>query len=181
MYKQNLMINMIVSFFGILLGLLICFSEAETLLRFVFGAIAVCLFFMAIPSLILLSNEPSSKERTKVMIVAITMIVIGAILLIYPTAVSTIVAGVILLVIPIYNIVNSIDKKFTFKKEVIKLALGVILILCGVGSLVQIILYIIGGLVCAVSLFYLIYSFILYIKYSRKDRQNQKDNGVIDV
>ena len=123
-YKQSFMFNLITSVFGILLGLLLIFSDAERLLAFVFGAIAIYLFLLAIPSLIMLSKENNSKEKTKLMTISIVMIVIGAILLIYPTAIATIVAGALLLVIPIYNIVTSYNKKETFKKEIIKQTSG---------------------------------------------------------
>ncbi len=180
-YKHSFIINLITSLFGILLGLLLFFSNAEKLLQFVFAAIAIYLFFLAIPSLILISKEENSKEKTKIMVIAITLIVIAAILLIYPTTIATIVAGAFLLVIPVYNIITCSDKKMAFKKEFIKLVLGLVLILCGIGTIVQVVLYIIGGLVILVSLYYLIYSLIIYIKNVRKHKKFNEENEVIDV
>ena len=45
-----------------------------------------------------------------VSIIAIALIIIGAILLIYPTMLATIIAGVLLIAVPIYNIVISNNK-----------------------------------------------------------------------
>lgn len=180
-YKHAFILNLITSLFGILLGVLLIFSDAEKLLQLVFGAIAIYLFFLAIPSLIVISKEENSKEKTKIMTIAVTMIVIGAILLIYPTTIATIIAGAFLLVIPIYNIITSKDKKASLKKELVKLVLGLVLILCGVGSIVQIVLFIVGGLVIAASLYYLIYNLVIYIKNIRKHKKYNEENEVIDV
>ena len=180
-YKQSFIINLITSLLGILLGVLLIFSDAEKLLQLVFGAIAIYLFFLAIPSLIFISKEENSKEKTKIITISITMIVIGTILLIYPTTIATIIAGTFLLIIPIYNIVTSKDKKFALKKELVKLILGLVLILCGVGSIVQVVLYIIGGLIVLVSLYYLIYNIVIYFRNIRKHKRFNEENEVIDV
>ena len=115
------------------------------------------------------------------MVIAITLIVAGAILLIFPNTVATIIAGTILLVAPLYNIFTSYNKKEIFKKELIKLILGVILILCGVGSIVKVFLYIIGGLAILLSLLYMIYNIIIYIKINKAYKKNKQENDVIDV
>lgn len=180
-YKHSFIVNLLTSLFGIALGLLIIFSDADKVLNFVFGAIAIYLFLLAIPSLILISKEENSKEKTKVMVIAITLIVAGAILLIFPNTVATIIAGTILLVAPLYNIFTSYNKKEIFKKELIKLILGVILIVCGVGSIVKVFLYIIGGLVTLASLYYLGYNLVVYIKNVRKHKKFNEENEVIDV
>ena len=61
-YKHSFIVNLLTSLFGIALGLLIIFSDADKVLNFVFGAIAIYLFLLAIPSLILFSKEENSKE-----------------------------------------------------------------------------------------------------------------------
>ena len=181
MYRQKLMINIISSIFGIIVGLLLIFSEAEDFLRFVFSAISIYLFCLAIPSLVTLAYHDNKKEKNRVMVIAIVLILIGAILLIYPTTVATIIAGVCLLGVPIYNIVIAYNKKEAFKKEWIKLALGTILILCGIGSVVKVLLLIIGVAIIVLSGIYLIINIIKLIMLNKKDKQDLLDSEVIDV
>lgn len=181
MYKQNLMINIITSILGIVLGLLLCFSDAEEFLRFIFAGVAIYLFLLAIPSLILVSKEDNKNEKTRIYVIAFTLIAIGAILLIYPTMIATIIGGALLLVIPLYNIISSNNKKEMFKKELVKLTLGIVLILCGVGSVVQVMLYIIGGIVIALSIAYLIYNLVIILKIKSKEKKEREENEVIDV
>ena len=100
MFKQNFIINVITSILGIVLGLLLCFSDAEDFLRFVFAGVAIYMFLLAIPSLILISKEENPKEKTRIYVIAFTLIAIGLVLLIYPKMVATIIGGTLLLIIP---------------------------------------------------------------------------------
>ena len=68
-----------------------------------------------------------------------------------------------------------------FKKELVKIILGIVLILCGVGSVVKVMLYIIGGIVIALSLAYLAYTLIIYLKFRQKEKKEREENEVIDV
>ena len=68
-----------------------------------------------------------------------------------------------------------------FKKELVKLILGIVLILCGVGSVVQVMLYIIGGIVIALSIAYLIYNLVIILKIKSKEKKEREENEVIDV
>lgn len=181
MFKQNFIINVITSILGIVLGLLLCFSDAEDFLRFVFAGVAIYMFLLAIPSLILISKEENPKEKTRIYVIAFTLIAIGLVLLIYPKMVATIIGGTLLLIIPLYNIISSKDKKEMFKKELVKIILGIVLILCGVGSVVKVMLYIIGGIVIALSLAYLVYTLIIYLKLRHKEKKEREENEVIDV
>ena len=181
MYKQNLIINIITSIFGILLGLLLCFSEAEDFLRFVFGAISIYLLFLSIPNLIFINRFTDKNERIQNMVISIIMIVMACLLIFYPTTVATFIVGTVLVVIPIYKLIVASNKKETLKKEIIKLVLGVVLLLFGVSTFVKIILYILGGLVIALSLIYLVYGIYIYIKLSRHTKRQEEENEVIDL
>ena len=83
--------------------------------------------------------------------------------------------------LPVYKILSNNDKKETLKKEAVKLAIGLVILVCGIGSAINVILDILGIIIIAICVLYIIYNIILLIKVNKKDKQEQDDNQIIDV
>ena len=181
MQKSTFLTNLILSLFGILIGITFFFINSETLLRLIFILVGLYVVFLSIPGFITFSSIAEKKERNITLISSIIIASVGLALIIYPHMVVELIAGVFFIFLPIYRIIVSQDKKDTFKKELVKICLGVILILCGFGSVFQVLLYIIGWLAILLSLLYMIYNIIIYIKINKAYKKNKQENDVIDV
>lgn len=181
MNKSTFLTSLVLSIFGILLGTLFFFIDSEALLRIVFICIGIYVIIVSIPGFITFSSIHDKKERNITLITSIVIAAVGLVLIFYPHMVVNIIAGVLFIALPIYRIIISKNKKETFKKELFRLCLGVVLLLVGFSGVFQVMLYIIGGLLCLFSLLYLIYSLVLYIKFNKTQKKYEKENDVIDV
>lgn len=180
MNKQSITYNIIVSIIGMFIGLIVCVIDPQTLLNFIFVVLGIIIILFALPGLIHHSSY-DKNEKYQIMITSIISIIVGAILIFYPQTVALIIAGLFLIAIPIYRIVSSKNHYETFKKELVRLIIGTVVIVFGIGSTLKVILYIVGGLIILVSLIYMIYNIVLLIKLNKLEKKEQEDNEVIDV
>ena len=173
--------NIVLSLLGIVIGLLFCVADPEQFLKFIFIAVGIFIILNFIPLLLTSIVLEQGKEKTILLIYCFIEMTVGLLLIIYPNTIAYIIAGAFLIVLPIARIVFSKDHLEVFKKELIKLVLGVILIACGVSAAMQIVLYIIGGIIILASLSYMVYNIVLMIKINRIEKKEREDNEVIDV
>ena len=181
MLKKQLLTSLVLSVFGILIGILFFFINSDILLRVLFVFIGAYIILLSIPGFITFSSIQDKSERTFTLVSSIVIAAIGLSLISYPHVVVNIIAGLLFIALPIYRIVMSENKQETLKKEIIKMCLGVVLILCGFGSVFQILLYVIGALIILLSIIYIIYNIILYIKINKAHKQYKEESDVIDV
>ena len=181
MYKQDVISKIIYSVLAIIIGLLFCFTDPNEFLRFIFAGIGLIFILLSIPGFVSFYRIEDENDRKTTLLYSIILVVIGLSLMIYPGLIINIIAGALLIAYPIYKIVKSRDKKEAFKKQIINIALGVLLILCGIGSIVGVILYVVGGLFILLGLVGLVYYIILLIIIKRKEDKQRKESEVIDV
>ncbi len=181
MIKQQILYNILISVLGVILGLLFCFTDPNRFIRIIFAGFGIFIIINALPGLFALNYAISEKEKTTSIIISIIMIVVGMFLIIYPHTIAYIISGCFLIVLPLYRILTSKNHMETFKKELVKLIAGVLLIICGIGTITSIILYILGGTIIVLSVIYMIYNIVLYIQINKKNKKDKIDNDVIDV
>ena len=119
--KKQLLTNLVLSIFGILLGVLFFFINSDTLLRLLFVLIGAYIILLSIPGFVSFSSIEDKSERTFTLVSSIVIASIGLALISYPHLVINIIAGVLFIALPIYRIIISENKKEKFKKEIIKL------------------------------------------------------------
>ena len=180
MYKQQITYSIIVSLLGIIVGLLFCFTDPNDFLRFIFVGIGIFVVISGVSSL-LMNKYYFENEKNTNMILAIIQVVLGFVMIVYPHSIANIIVGVLLVALPVYKILSNNDKKETLKKEAVKLAIGLVILVCGIGSAINVILDILGIIIIAICVLYIIYNIIILIKVNKKDKQEQDDNEIIDV
>lgn len=181
MSKNVLIQRIIASILGLVLGLIIIIANPHDVIRIISIIAGAYILFNGV-LILMTSNIYTSKfDKYSNVTTGIILIALGIIIMIIPTYICSIIAGIILIVIPIYRIIIAPNKIETFKKEVVRLALGLVLLFLGIGSLVQVLLYVLGGLTIACSVLYLVITLILLIKINKKEKEYQKENEVIDL
>ena len=181
MDKRYFIYNIVLSILGLFIGLLFIIADPEQFLKFVFIAIGIYIILTMIPLIFSLHLLGQGKERTIIFIYCLIQIAVALLLIIYPHTIAYYIAGAFLIVLPIIRIIFDKNHFETFKKEIVRLILGTILIVGGIGVTVQIILYIIGGLIMLCSLLYIVYTIILWSKVNKQEKINREQNDVIDV
>ena len=181
MKKEVFIYNIILAILGLVIGLLFIIADPETFLRFVFIAIGVYIILTVIPLLLTLHLLADSKEKTLLLVYCLVEITMGLLLIIYPHTVAYYIAGAFLIVFPILRIIFNKNHFDTFKKEIVRLVLGVILLVGGIGATVQVILYIIGGTIMLCSLLWIIYNIVLWGKVNKQEKIDHEQSDVIDV
>ncbi len=173
--------NILISIIGIILGIIFIFADPEDILKIAGIILGIYLIFNGV--LIFLSStiQTTLMEKYNNMIISIILFILGILLLFVHHYVFSIVAGIFLIIIPIYRIIANHQHFETFKKEIVHLVLGAILIFCGINTLTKIIFYILGGLVILLSIVYLIFFLINYFKAKHLIKKKEQENSVIDV
>lgn len=180
MIKQKYINNIFYSIIGFIFGILLCFANAERFIKTILICIGIFVILMAIPGL-LVTQYMNEKEKNESVITSIITIIIGALLVFFPSQVIYFIVGALLIVFPIIRILSSSNKNESLKKELVKIVLGSVVLLCGFGVIFKIILIVIGVALIILSLLYFIYSIINLIKLNKNNKGNSKENDVIDV
>ena len=180
MYKQQIAYNIIVSILGIIVGILLCFADPNDLLRFIFVGIGIFIVISGISSL-LMNKYSFENEKNTNMVIGIIQMILGFVMIFYPHSIANIIVGILLIALPIYKILSNNNKKETLKKETIKLIIGLVILICGIGSAINVILDILGINVIALCTIYIIYNIIILIKTNKVLKQEQEDDEIIDL
>ena len=179
MYKQQITYNIIASLLGIIIGLLFCFTNPNEFLRFIFAGIGIFIIVSGVSSL-LMNKYSIGYNKNSNLIIGVIQIILGFVMIIYPHNIANIIVGTLLIILPIYKVLTSNDHKEALKKEAVKLTIGLIILVCGIGSTINVILDILGIIIIVLSTIYIIYNIIILIKANKKDKQEQEDNEIID-
>ncbi len=181
MIKQRLINNIFYSSIGIILGILFCFANAEEFLKVILICVGIFVILSAIPALLMVNQNMGEKEKNATILNSIITMIIGALLVFFPGQVVYFVVGALLIVFPIIRIVVAKDHQIAFKKEIVKLILGFVILLCGVGVVLKTFLVVIGVCLIVCSLAYLIYNIFLLMKINKTNKKDSNDSDVIDV
>lgn len=179
--QQQFITCTLMSVLGLFLGLLFCVADPIEFIEIVCRVIGVYLILIGTLSLISSKFQLYKAEKIAVLIYGLMFIIAGILLFFVIKTVITIIAGTILIILPIYRIAVNHDKKSAFKRELLKLVMGLILILCGVSTLTRIVLYVLGGFIIFLSLLYFTINLVSFLKEKQKDRKEKEENEVIDV
>lgn len=177
--KQKVINNIVICAILIILSLIFIFGDVYSILRFIFSGMGLLVIFHGVLNLLSLKMIHDEKEKTFLIIRIVLLFIVGTLLLVYPEGVINIIAGSLLLVIPIYKIIISNNKKEAFKDELIKIIIGIVIVVCGFGNIFNIVMTIMGFILGAIGLIYLVYNIILLIKLNSKIKK--EDDSVIDV
>jgi hypothetical protein len=181
MVKQRAFQNILISILTIVVGILLCFANSQEILRVVFITMGIIIIWGGITSLFSNKYIVDEKERNITFVISMVTIIVGFLLIYLYNQVAQLIVGVFLVALPIVKIITFKDHKDVLKKELSKIIIGIIVLVCGIGSIMDIILKILGVVVIILSLIYMIYNIYLIIKVNKIERQEQEDSEVIDV
>jgi hypothetical protein len=181
MVKQRAFQNILISILTIVVGILLCFANSQEILRVVFITMGIIIIWGGITSLFSNKYIVDEKERNISFVISMVTIIVGFLLMYLYNQVAQLIVGVFLVALPIVKIISFKDHKDVLKKELSKIIIGIIVLVCGIGSIMDIILKILGVVVIILSLIYMIYNIYLIIKVNKIERQEIEDSEVIDV
>lgn len=181
MIKQRAFQNILISILTIVVGILLCFANSQEILRVVFITMGIIIIWGGITSLFSNKYIVDEKERNISFIIAMITIIVGFLLIYLYNQVAQLIVGIFLIALPLVKIITFKDHKEIFKKEISKIIVGVIVLVCGISSIMDIILKILGIVVILLSLIYMIYNILLIVKVNKIEKQEQEDSEVIDV
>ena len=161
MVKQRAFQNILISILTIVVGILLCFANSQEILRVVFITIGIIIIWGGVTSLFSNKYIVNEKERNVSFVIAMITIIVGFLLIYLYNQVAQLIVGVFLVALPIVKIITFKDHKDVLKKELSKIIIGIIVLVCGIGSIMNIILKILGIVVILLSLIYMIYNIYL--------------------
>ena len=181
MIKERAVQNMLVSFLSIIVGILLLAADSNEILRFVFVTIGIISIVSGISSILRNKYIMDEKERNTSLVISIITIAIGVLLIYQYNQIVHLIVGVFLIALPLYKIIVFKEHKEVFKRELSKIIIGVIVLICGFASIMNVILDILGIIVIILALIYMIYNIYIVIKNNKAEKLQQEENEVIDV
>ena len=128
LYIKKNVLTLIIMLLLVSLGILLMILDPNVLIRIFMYVIAVILIGIAI-GFIINSQNYLGKDKTKIIIQSIVLIVLSVLIMIYPKHITRVIIGAIFLMIPIMELIYSQDKWQQFKKDIWKYIIAIILIL----------------------------------------------------
>lgn len=123
-----------------ILGLLLCFINADTLMKIVFIIIGVLIILSSVNDLII---GYKTKDKIK-LISSIIDIILAIILIFFHNIVFLIIVSIYLLIYPIVRICKNSNHYLQFKVELPRLLLGIVLLILSPQGILNILFIILG-------------------------------------
>ena len=161
--KKNLLIRLIaIVAITIILGIVLLLLDGSMITSFLFILLGGLLLIDGIIGLV------NDKFTNKYFIISnIISIVLGLLLMFNFHNIINIIIAIWFIAFPIVDIIkDKTDKKETFKKQLPKMIVGLIIILFGIGGFVDILLKIVGWCSIAFGVIYLILGLISLSKHN---------------
>ena len=149
---------------GILIGLLLIFLPVGFLLDVVFFIMGIVTVVVSLPALISLLPLRHTKVGKVSIICTALMVAAGFLMLFWHSDFLLIGVGVVMIAQPILAIVVATDRQARFKTELPKLIIGIILVILGPASTVDILFDIAGVGLIVLSIIYVLWSYRLIKK-----------------
>ena len=131
-------------------------------------------YFAAISLIqVLVSGDFKSSSFIVSLIVIAIMITIGVLLICIPGAVMFYIAGGLLLVMPVLRIILAEHHYAQFKEELVKLILGTIVIVFGLGSLVDVLFIIFGIVLISLCTLSLVYYILVLVSANKAKKESE--------
>lgn len=170
---------------GILIGLLLIFLPVGFLLDVVFFIMGIVTVVVSLPALISLLPLRHTKVGKVSIICTALMVAAGFLMLFWHSDFLLIGVGVVMIAQPILAIVGATDRQARFKTELPKLIIGIILVILGPASTVDILFDIAGVGLIVLSIIYVLWSYRLIKKSQNVTGSrifvDEDGNGTIDA
>ena len=170
---------------GILIGLLLIFLPVGFLLDVVFFIMGIVTVVVSLPALISLLPLRHTKVGKVSIICTALMVAAGFLMLFWHSDFLLIGVGVVMIAQPILAIVVATDRQARFKTELPKLIIGIILVILGPASTVDILFDIAGVGLIVLSIIYVLWSYRLIKKSQNVTGSrifvDEDGNGTIDA
>lgn len=166
---------------GILVGLLLLLLDVGLLLKIVFAVLGIVAIVYSIPGILSGARAfeyPIGKWR---FFSSLLMAILGLLMLFVHNTLLTILFGALLLVAPLVRIIMAKDHMETFKAELPKLILGLVLVLVGPAKLVSWLLRIAGWIILALTLAFVVACVIDMQKKKRKIEETTGNRIFVDT
>lgn len=175
-YLKNNQIVFVLILFMILLAMLFILPNGKQIIDMFSYLAAFYLFMLAISFLMTAIkykqylDVPNQQKQQQIMLLleALFLLVLGALILIFPVYLVRIIIGITLLILPTINLFTKIDKWLFLKKNFWKYIVGIVFILAVEGMIDYVFLCL--GIALLLFVCYIIY--LLVINYKDLERPN---------
>lgn len=160
---------------GILIGLFMFIIPVNTLLKILFVVFGIMMLISGIPSLIHSLSNKNEAGSTLDTVISLISVILGVILIFWHNSVVMIVCGIYLLALPVIRIFMSDNKKLQLRRELPRMILGVVMIIAGPGTIIDLLLKISGGVIILLAVLYMIFA-LLSLK-TKTENATRKTGG----
>jgi uncharacterized membrane protein HdeD (DUF308 family) len=159
---------------GVLVGLLLLLLDVGLLLKIVFAVLGIVAIVYSIPGILSGARAFEYPIGKWQFFSSLLMAILGLLMLFVHNTLLTILFGVLLLVAPLVRIIMAKDHMESFKSELPKLILGLVLVLVGPAKLVSWLLRIAGCVILALTLAFVV---ACIIDMQRKKKKIEETTG----
>lgn len=158
-----------------LIGLLFILIDPGKLMHIVLIVVGIFVIIVSVNDIIAnLSIPVRGPITTTNLVMSIVSLVVGIAMIIWQNTLMSVILAIWFIVMPIVRIVTAINKKEQFKHEIPLFIVGVILLVFGPWSILDVLFKVVGGILIAAAVIDLICYFVL-------DHKAKKENKVIDA
>lgn len=172
-YKDEFKRSLVMAIIQIVIGVLLFFLPIENAIDVFMIIFGVYLIIISIPRLIFFANDKTQMGRYT-FYAALLYLIVGILLLFFSGIVISIIVAILLIAGPIARLIVSDNKKQVLKEELFTIAVGIFVLVFGIGSAVKVIRIVAGVIVI---LFAIMNLYIAYTDY----RKARKEDNVLDA
>lgn len=173
--KRNYQIDAIIS---ILIGLLLIFIPTNAILNILQFILGFCLIIIYLPTAII---SFTSSNMTYIGIKSLIFTILGFVIVFFGFNIIGTVIGVIMLTFLFFDLINANNKRETFKKDLVKYIISIILIFIGVNKIIDIIVLIAGLLLVIGGIIKLAFDVKITNKQNTNSSNGKINEKVIDA
>lgn len=158
-----------------LIGLLFILIDPAKLMHIVLIVVGIFVIIVSANDILInLSVPVRGPITTTNLVMSIVSLVVGIAMIIWQNTLMSVILAIWFIAMPIVRIATSADKKAQFKHEIPLFVVGIILLIFGPWSILDILFKIIGGILIAAAVIDLIYYLVL-------DHKVKKASKVMDA
>ena len=153
---------------GILIGVLLLVIPVGLLINLAFIVFGVLTLISAVPAFILSLLHREERGYLLNIILSAISVLFGIVLIFWHNEIVMILLGVYMLIFPLIRILVSDAKKQQLRRELPRMILGLVMILVGPGTVIDLLLRVAGWVVIALSVLYAAFGLLsLHVKVNK--------------
>ena len=168
------------AFFSLLAGVLLIALPIDTLLKVVFVIVGVITLVYHLPGMMIGLSSLDTRVGRISFALSLVSVVLGVLMIFFHSTVLMLILGAYLILIPLVQIIIANDRLAQFKAELPKLILGLVLLLIGPATVLEMLFDIAGWIIVALSIVYLLIAVLAYVKRQKQLAQTTGNRVFVD-